>query len=97
LYEKFLAAYDKDLRKKKGVYYTPPQVVNFIVRAIDDILIKIFKIKEGLADRNKVTVLDFATGTGTFLVEIFQQIFDKLPKDSGKKDLIIKEHIRLLI
>src|SRR6185437_15304288 len=30
---------------------------------------------------------------GTFLVEILQQIFDKLPKDSGKKDLVIKEHI----
>lgn len=93
LYEKFLAAYDKNLRKAKGVYYTPPQVVNFIVRSIDDILVNTFKIKEGLADRNKVTVLDFATGTGTFLVEIFQQIFDKLPAGSGKKDLIIKEHI----
>ena len=92
-YEDFLAAYDKKLRKAKGVYYTPPPVVNFIVRAIDDILIKTFKIKEGLADRNKVTVLDFATGTGTFLLETLQQIFDKLPKDSGKKDLIIKEHI----
>ena len=93
LYEKFLAAYDKNLRKAKGVYYTPPQVVNFIIRSIDDILVNTFKIKEGLAERNKVTVLDFATGTGTFLVEIFQQIFDKLPTGSGKKDLIIKEHI----
>jgi predicted helicase len=37
--------------------------------------------------------LDFATGTGTFLAEVLQQIFDKLPKDSGKKDLIIKEHV----
>ncbi|MBI1780762.1 MAG: N-6 DNA methylase [Sphingobacteriales bacterium] len=92
-YEDFLAAYDKKLRKAKGVYYTPPPVVNFIVRAIDDILIKTFKIKEGLADRNKVTVLDFATGTGTFLLETLQQIFDKLPRDSGKKDLIIKEHV----
>lgn len=92
-YEDFLAAYDKKLRKAKGVYYTPPPIVNFIVRAIDDILIKTFKIKEGLADRNKVTVLDFATGTGTFLLETLQQIFDKLPRDSGKKDLIIKEHV----
>lgn len=92
-YEDFLAAYDKKLRKAKGVYYTPPPVVNFIVRAIDDILISSFKIKEGLADRNKVTVLDFATGTGTFLLETLQQIFDKLPQDSGKKDLIIKEHV----
>ncbi|MDP3148630.1 MAG: type ISP restriction/modification enzyme [Ignavibacteria bacterium] len=92
-YENFLAAYDKKLREAKGVYYTPPPVVNFIVRAVDDILISTFKIKEGLADKNKVTVLDFATGTGTFLVEMLQQIFEKLPKDSGKKDLIIKEHV----
>lgn len=92
-YENFLAAYDKKLREAKGVYYTPPPVVNFIVRAIDDILKDTFKIKEGFADKNKVTVLDFATGTGTFLVEILQTIFEKLPKDSGKKDLIIKEHV----
>lgn len=92
-YENFLAAYDKKLREAKGVYYTPPPVVNFIVRAIDDILIDTFIIKDGLADKNKVTVLDFATGTGTFLVEMLQQIFEKLPKDSGKKDLIIKEHV----
>lgn len=92
-YENFLAAYDKKLKEKRGVYYTPPPVVNFIVRAIDDILVNTFNIKDGFADRNKVTVLDFATGTGTFLVEVLQQIFDKLPKDSGKKDLIIKEHV----
>jgi hypothetical protein len=92
-YENFLAAYDKKLRAAKGVYYTPPSVVNFIVRAIDDILKGTFKIKEGLGDKNKVTVLDFATGTGTFLVEMLQQIFEKLPKDSGKKNLVIKEHV----
>jgi predicted helicase len=92
-YEDFLAYYDKKLRKSKGVYYTPPPVVNFIVRAMDDILKKSFQIAEGLADRNNVTILDFATGTGTFLAEIFQQIFEKLPKDSGKKNLIIQEHL----
>jgi len=92
-YEDFLAAYDKKLRKSKGVYYTPPPVVNFMVRTINDILKKSFKIKDGLADRKSVTLLDFATGTGTFLIEVLQQIFEQLPKDSGKKDLLIKEHI----
>lgn len=92
-YEDFLAAYDKKLRQAKGVYYTPSPVVNFIVRAIDDVLVNTFQIQEGLADRKQVTVLDFATGTGTFLIEILQQIFEKLPKDSGKKELLIKEHI----
>lgn len=92
-YEDFLAAYDRKLRKSKGVYYTPPPVVSFIIRAIDDILTDVFGIRDGLADHHRVTVLDFATGTGTFLLEVLRIIFDKLPSDSGKRDLIIREHL----
>jgi predicted helicase len=93
-YETFLSAYDNKLRKAKGIYYTPPQVVNFIIRSINDILKNIFKISEGLASHKNVTVLDFATGTGTFLVEIFKQIFESLPPNSKAiKNLLIKEHI----
>lgn len=92
-YEDFLAAYDKALRKAKGVYYTPPPIVNFIVRAIDDILQKDFNIKDGLADMNKVTVLDFATGTGTFLVDIIQCIIEKTLAKTADRRLLVKEHI----
>ncbi len=92
-YEDFLAAYDYNLRKAKGVYYTPPAVVNFIIRAINHILVNDFNIKDGFADRKKITVLDFATGTGTFLLEILQQIFNTLPANSGKRKDIISEHI----
>jgi predicted helicase len=92
-YEHFLAAYDKKLRKQKGVYYTPPQVVNFIVRSIGLFLQNIFNIESGFSDVKKVTVLDFAAGTGTFLLEILEQIFEALPKSSGKKDLLIRDHI----
>jgi predicted helicase len=91
-YEDFLAVYDHELRKSKGIYYTPPAVVNFIVRAIEDILKNTFGIKEGLADYKKVNILDFATGTGTFLMEIVQQILEK-PANKAKKHLLIKEHI----
>lgn len=45
-YEDFLKAYDPAMRKGRGVYYTPPPVVNFIVRAIDDILKDTFKIAD---------------------------------------------------
>ncbi len=90
-YENFLAAYDSKLRKSKGVYYTPPAVVNFIIRAIDSILANKLKIENGLSNRKKVTVLDFATGTGTFIVEIIKQIFENTPK--SKKNKIISEHI----
>ncbi|MCS6821603.1 MAG: N-6 DNA methylase [Microscillaceae bacterium] len=93
-YETFLATYDHNLRKSKGVYYTPPQVVNFIVRAIDKVLIQDFDLPSGLADRNKVTVLDFATGTGTFLLEVFKVILEKLPAESiEKRKMLIKDHI----
>ena len=44
-YEGFLKAYDKDMRKSRGVYYTPPPVVNFIVRAVNDILKSTFGIQ----------------------------------------------------
>ncbi len=55
-YETFLAEYDPALRKKRGVYYTPEPVVNFIVRAVDDILKNEFGISQGLADTSKVKV-----------------------------------------
>lgn len=66
-YEDFLAAYDENKRKAKGVYYTPIPVVHFIVKSIEKILQNDFK-KEGLIDKD-VKILDFATGTGTFLLE----------------------------
>lgn len=90
-YEDFLKAYDKDTRKGRGVYYTPPPVVNFIVRAVNDILKDTFGISHGLADRKRVTVLDFATGTGTFLLEILHHIFETTSE--GTRNLIVKEHV----
>jgi len=55
-YETFLKEYDKKLRKSKGVYYTPEPVVNFIVRAVDDILKTEFNLPKGLADTSKVKI-----------------------------------------
>lgn len=92
-YEDYLKAYDKDTRKSRGVYYTPPPVVNFIIRAVDDILRDTFRIGAGLADNQRVTVLDFACGTGTFLLEVFQRCFDNIGgPDSGRADLIVRGH-----
>ncbi len=90
-YEDFLNAYDKDTRKGRGVYYTPPPVVNFIVRAVHDILKDTFGITQGLADRKRVTVLDFSTGTGTFLLEVLQRIFETVSE--GVRAQIVKEHV----
>ncbi len=55
-YETFLAEYDPKLRKARGVWYTPEPVVNFIVRAVDDILKTEFNLPDGLADRSKTKV-----------------------------------------
>lgn len=48
-YEEFLSEYDKTQRVQRGVYYTPQPVVNFIVRAVDDILKHEFDVQDGLA------------------------------------------------
>jgi predicted helicase len=80
-YETFLAAYESSLRKSRGVYYTPEPVVNFIVRSVNDILVneEIFDLEYGLGNR-KVTILDPATGTGTFLYAVIKQIRDNVAK-----------------
>lgn len=55
-YETFLSEYDPKLRKARGVWYTPQPVVNFIVRAVDDILKAEFDLPQGLADTSKTTI-----------------------------------------
>ena len=55
-YETFLSEYDPKLRKARGVWYTPAPVVNFIVRAVDDILKTEFNLPQGLADTSKTKI-----------------------------------------
>ena len=62
-YETFLAEYDPSLRKSRGVWYTPEPVVNFIVRAVDDVLKSEFGLSQGLADNSKIIVKQDIQGT----------------------------------
>jgi len=55
-YETFLSEYDPKLRKSRGVWYTPQPVVNFIVRAVDEILKTEFDLPQGLADTSKTSI-----------------------------------------
>ena len=55
-YETFLSEYDPRLRKARGVWYTPAPVVNFIVRAVDEILQTEFHLPRGLADTSRTKV-----------------------------------------
>lgn len=55
-YETFLAAYDPELREKRGVYYTPEPIVSYIVRSVDELLKRDFGCPQGLADQTEITV-----------------------------------------
>ncbi|MYB32111.1 MAG: DNA methyltransferase [Acidobacteria bacterium] len=101
-YEHFLAAYDKQQKVRRGVFYTPRPVVSYIVRSVHETLQSEFGLADGLADtatwgemseRHEtgvekpkgvspeqafVQILDPATGTGTFLVEVIDLIHDTM-------------------
>ena len=71
-YEDFLKYYDPAAKKKYGVYYTPQPVVEFIVRAVDDILKTDFALPKGLADTSKVdvTVKEMEEGSDTVVSRV---------------------------
>ena len=93
-YETFLNQYDPETREKRGVYYTPEPVVNYIVRSINEILINDFGKEGGFANTD-VTVLDPAAGTLTFLAQTarfaIEDFTDKF--GDGHKANFIKDHI----
>ena len=72
-YETFLAEYDPQRRIDRGVYYTPPQVISYIVRSVDTLLKTELNKPDGLAE-NDVLILDPATGTGGFLLAVLNHI-----------------------
>ena len=76
-YEPFLQAFDPALRKQLGVWYTPPEVVRYMVARVDRALKDDLGIAEGLAAEN-VYVLDPCCGTGAYLAETLRRIADNL-------------------
>ena len=72
-YEPFLQAFDPDLRKKLGVWYTPPEVVRYMVARVDRALKDDLGIADGLADPS-VYALDPCCGTGAYLAEVLRRI-----------------------
>jgi hypothetical protein len=79
-YEDFLAAYNPEMRERRGVYYTPEPVVSYMVRSVDILLKEKFDKPLGLADP-EVMILDPACGTGTFLLWIFQLIYQRFEEN----------------
>ena len=72
-YEPFLEAFDPDLRKQLGVWYTPSEVVRYMVARVDRALRDDLGIPDGLAAEN-VFVLDPCCGTGAYLAEVLRRI-----------------------
>ena len=81
-YETFLAEYDPQRRIDRGVYYTPPQVISYIVRSVDSLLKTELNRPDGLADDNTL-ILDPATGTGGFLLTVLDHIRESVTETYG--------------
>ena len=82
-YEDFLAAYDPELRKDAGAYYTPVPVVHAQVRLVDDILTRRLAKPLGFADKDVIT-LDPALGTGTYLLGVVEHALVRVRKEQGE-------------
>jgi hypothetical protein len=76
-YEPFLEAFDPQMRKELGVWYTPDEVVKYMVARVDWALREELGIADGLADPS-VVVLDPCCGTGAYLVEVLRKIDETL-------------------
>ena len=90
-YEPFLAAFDPDLRKRLGVWYTPSEVVRYMVARVDRALRDDLGIADGLAAEN-VYVLDPCCGTGAYLAEVLRRIAANL--SSRGLGALIGERVR---
>ncbi len=76
-YEPFLQAFDPELRKQLGVWYTPPEIVHYMVARVDTVLREELGIADGLADP-QVFILDPCCGTGAYLTEVLRYIKARL-------------------
>ena len=83
-YEEFLAAYDPELRKDAGAYYTPVEVVTAQVRLVDQLLIDRLGMRMGFAQGGNVITLDPAVGTGTYLLGIIDHAMARVAEEEGQ-------------
>ena len=88
-YEPFLEAFDPSLRKELGVWYTPTEVVQYMVARVDTVLREELDIPDGLADP-QVYVLDPCCGTGAYLVEVLKRIAATL-REKGEDALLAQD------
>lgn len=85
-YEPFLEAFDPELRKQLGIWYTPRAIVRYMVERVDRVLRSELGLASGLADPS-VYVLDLACGTGAYLVEVLERIHRTLKEERSEDGL----------
>ena len=90
-YEPFLQAFDPELRKALGVWYTPPEIVTYMVERVDRVLRTELDRPDGLADK-AVYILDPCCGTGTYLVAVLRRIEETIRSQGA--DALLADDIR---
>ncbi|MFN7000821.1 MAG: N-6 DNA methylase, partial [Elioraea tepidiphila] len=90
-YEPFLQAFDPELRRQLGVWYTPREIVRYMVERVDRVLREELGLADGLADEN-VWVLDPCCGTGAYPVEVLARIRRTLAAKG--EDALIAEDLK---
>ena len=81
--EPFLEAFDPELRKTLGVWYTPREVVHYQVKTVDRLLREELGCERGFADE-KVVVLDPCCGTGAYLIEVMKCVAEQLLSEGAE-------------
>ncbi len=79
-YEPFLEAFDPELRKQLGVWYTPQAIVHYQVRKVERLLREELGCERGFADE-RVVVLDPCCGTGAYLIEVLRCVAEQLEEE----------------
>jgi hypothetical protein len=92
-YEPFLEAFDPELRKQLGVWYTPREIVRYMVERVDHVLRLELNEPLGLASPN-VQILDPCCGTGAYLVEVLRRIQRTLKERAGDDDALVASDLR---
>lgn len=93
-YQTFLRHYDPGLRKRRGVFYTPPELVSYVVRSVDGLLRACLAKARGLAEPG-VTLLDPAAGTLTFVVEAIRCAVESARAEIGGGGVpaLLRDHL----
>jgi len=92
-YEPFLEAFDSDLRKELGVWYTPKEIVRYMVERVDHLLRVELDQPLGLASP-AVRILDPCCGTGAYLTAVLNRIHRTLLEDAGDDTALVGSDLR---